>query len=75
MSAHAPRPMCRAKLSGGVVCTSTHLVISSSMAMQGLFSVLAMIYPLMTYGANVEYSPHISNLVIARVYIVIYIIG
>ena len=43
--------------------------------MQGLFSVLAMIYKLMTYGANVEYSPHISNLVLARVYLVIYIIG
>ena len=40
--------------------------------MQGLFSVLAMIYELMTYGANVEYSPHISNL--ARVPL-IYIIG
>ena len=37
--------------------------------MQGLFSVLAMIYPLMTYETNVEYSPHISNLVLARVYI------
>ena len=34
-----------------------------------LFFVLAMIYPLMTYGANVEYSPHISNLVLARVYL------
>ena len=40
--------------------------------MQGLFSVLAMIYPRMTYGANVEYSPHISNLVLARVYLIIY---
>jgi len=39
------------------------------MAMQGLFLVLAMIYPLMTYEANVEYSPHISNLVLARVYL------
>ena len=39
------------------------------MEMQGLFSVLAMIYELMTYGANVEYSPHISNLVLARVYL------
>jgi|GEM_PF-1005278 len=44
------------------------------MAMQGLFSVLAMIYKLMTYGANVEYSPHISNLVLARVPL-IYITG
>ena len=41
------------------------------MAMQGLFSVLAMIYKLMTYGANVEYSPHISNLVLARVPLII----
>ena len=43
--------------------------------MQGLFSVLAMIYELMTYGANVEYSPHSSNLVLARAYLLIYIIG
>lgn len=40
--------------------------------MQGLFLVLAMIYELMTYGANVEYSPHISNLVLARAYFNIY---
>lgn len=39
------------------------------MAMQCLFSVLATIYELMTYGANVEYSPHTSNLVLARVYL------
>ena len=37
--------------------------------MQGLFSVSAMISKLMAYGANVEYSPHISNLVLARVYL------
>lgn len=37
--------------------------------MWGLFSVLAMIYGFMTYGANVEYSPLISNLVLARVYL------
>ena len=42
--------------------------------MQGLFSVLAMIYELMTYGANVEYSPHINNPLLARVllYIIIF---